>query len=1118
VTQPLLHTVVQHVRALASGPPEDTADDPVLLRRFTQHGDAAAFAALVRRHGPMVREVCRRRLGQDADADDAFQATFLALVRRAHAIRQRHSLASWLYGVAYRVAEGAKREAARRHRRENRPAEPPADPAREAAWRELCAILDVELYRLAERYRAPLVLCYLQGQTRGEAARRLGWSLRTLDRRLERGRELLRLRLARRGLTLSAVLLAVGVSAATASAGVSAELAASTAQAAESFALALSASAAGVSARAAALAEGAGRLLGISRLQWVATLLLAAVAAGVGATLWWARPVDQRPQPATRAAGSAPTDRVGDLLPPGAVARFGTLRFRHQHTIRSLMFSGDGKTLVSGSWDETVRLWEIPGGRELRRFRGWPDTVASVAISHDGRLVAAGSIHLYHDRGPGRSAQEILVLWDAVTGQELGRITGLEHTPYSLAFARDGKTLAGVTGNVVRLWEVPTLRELRRRVVRQGELKELVCSPDARTAAGSRGDGSVCLWDLASGNERQRFAVGPAEVRCLAVSPDGKTLAVGRGPGGEVVSLWGVATGKELHRFHTGRGQVTSIVFSADSRLVAAGDFEGTVAVRDVATGKQYARWTTHASNWEWVMALAFAPDGKTLAVGGAGEKAVRLFDVATGRERRFDVGHQNAVVGVALAPDGRALVTGGKDGRVYVWDPASGRALRSWHVPFDMLALTLAPDGKSVATGGKDGVLRLWDLATGTELRHTAASSSAMHSIAFSADGRLVGGATEPNSLIRLWDVATLRERLCIKACAQAHGEAIPFALSPDGQTLATGSWHEPAQCPVYLWDATTGRSLDRFPGAPGNSRALAFSPDGRLLASTGWGGVIWASEIATGKPVRKFGAQASVLAFAPGGRLLASGGVDGSVRLWDLATGRECGQFRGHAPGGEGRSEFAAGVSALAFARDGRTLVSGGGDTTALLWDVSRLVAARPGGGRRLTSGQLADLWTALEAEDPARAYPAVWALEDDAPDAVPFLRARVRPIAEANPQQTARLIADLDSPQFATRERATRALERLGESAGPALRRALAGRPSAEVRRRTTGLLARAQGAPFRPEGLAALRALAVLEGAGTPDARDLLQALARGLPEARLTREARAALERLARAGS
>src|SRR5262245_41498601 len=208
-----LNGVLRHIRKLAAVQTGRGLSDRELLDRFVGANDGSAFTVLVERHGPMVLGVCRRALGNHHDAEDACQATFLVLARRAASIRKKTSLSSWLHGVACWTATNLRREQARRRRHE-RDVEPPAakDVGAEVSWQEVQAILDEELEHLAERYRSPLVLCYLDGKTRDEAALELGVSLGTLHGRLGRGRELLRKRLAARGLTLSTALFATALS------------------------------------------------------------------------------------------------------------------------------------------------------------------------------------------------------------------------------------------------------------------------------------------------------------------------------------------------------------------------------------------------------------------------------------------------------------------------------------------------------------------------------------------------------------------------------------------------------------------------------------------------------------------------------------------------------------------------------------------------------------------------------------------------------------------------------------------------------------------------------------------------------------------------------------------
>jgi RNA polymerase sigma factor (sigma-70 family) len=206
---------------LRASSPAGGATDAELLRRFSAGRDEAAFAELVNRHGPMVQGVCRRILANAHEAEDVFQAVFLVLVQKSSAIRRPELLANWLYGVACRIARKARIRAIRQEARERKAEKMPThEQLLDLEWAELKNVLDEELSRLPEKYRAPLVLCYLRGQTNAEAAAQLGWPSGSISERLAQARETLRQRLNRRGMNLTAALLAVLLSERAASAGV----------------------------------------------------------------------------------------------------------------------------------------------------------------------------------------------------------------------------------------------------------------------------------------------------------------------------------------------------------------------------------------------------------------------------------------------------------------------------------------------------------------------------------------------------------------------------------------------------------------------------------------------------------------------------------------------------------------------------------------------------------------------------------------------------------------------------------------------------------------------------------------------------------------------------------
>jgi RNA polymerase sigma factor (sigma-70 family) len=310
--------LLQFIRRLATVGESDLSDSE-LLRRFAHLHDADAFALLVGRHAALVHGVCWRVLQHEQDAEDAFQATFLVLAKKASAVRWRDSAGAWLYEVAHRLSLKARAAAVRRRAREGRLAgtQEAAPAAAEASWRETQAILERELRRMPEKYRAPVLLCCLEGATRDEAARQLGWSLRTVKRRLEEGRALLRERLARRGVSLAAALVGVTVGRGAAQAAPAPSLIQATARAAVSMALGQAGMSA-ISAQVFPLAKGMVRTMWWTQVKWTMAALIITALLGAGALAWTTSSMgpDGEQGPAVVAASlEAPAPAVAPLVP-----------------------------------------------------------------------------------------------------------------------------------------------------------------------------------------------------------------------------------------------------------------------------------------------------------------------------------------------------------------------------------------------------------------------------------------------------------------------------------------------------------------------------------------------------------------------------------------------------------------------------------------------------------------------------------------------------------------------------------------------------------------------------------------------------------------------------------
>src|SRR5262245_32475426 len=305
------HPLLRFLRGIAASPPPGEDPDRQLLRRFVAAADEGAFRALVQRYGPLVLGVCTRVLDSEHDAEDAFQATFLVLVRKAGSIRAPERLGPWLYGVAYRTALKAKAAGSKRRRLEKPLADLAcATVADDPARRDLRPVLDEEVGRLPRKYREPFVLCYVEGMTNEQAARVLGCPPGTVFSRLAWARERLRRALSRRGLVLAAGALATALPRGQAQAAVPAPLVASTSDAAMAFAAGTAAAAGRMPAPAAALARGVLRAMLMTRLKLTAAVLLAVgVAGGAGVAPASPAPAEDRAQPAANGAGKARTDQ-----------------------------------------------------------------------------------------------------------------------------------------------------------------------------------------------------------------------------------------------------------------------------------------------------------------------------------------------------------------------------------------------------------------------------------------------------------------------------------------------------------------------------------------------------------------------------------------------------------------------------------------------------------------------------------------------------------------------------------------------------------------------------------------------------------------------------------------
>jgi WD40 repeat protein len=833
--------------------------------------------------------------------------------------------------------------------------------------------------------------------------------------------------------------------------------------------------------------------------------------------------------------------------PEHAIGRLGSTRMRHGGIATTVAFADGGKTVVSAGTDGAIRVWDASNGLERRALR--PTGLKLEADAGDPSGLRVFQAHLSADgtRAVGIGYRDgKMRIWNVADGKVIREQRNGVRMPAGLpemdlcALSPDGKWVAELSRpsndkTQVRLVATESGKSTLPVIVNRVSPKNfLMFSADSKVLAWCKteqeGRDEIQFIDVETGKALLNTrGSGHSTIACAAFTPDHKKLICG-GPSG--LCTIEVSSGKIGSPFLTKLDVLDLAMHPNGLEAVALVSPNADLRVIDLQTRKVTRRFgSRHRSEAGQLLLadgistamLAFSSDGSRFAVAGQ-DATIRLYDYAAGKEIFPPGDHTSAIRVLQFSDDGKTLMTGAEEGSIQFWD--LGASLRRSNSRFPI------EEGGCVATS-KDMRWLAFSTEEAIEIR-SLPDNKRFHRIpfqanencdglAFTPDGKLAIFEQVQGTKVQLFDVAAKKE---LRSFMLPEDVDVHEALVMGGLFSPCGRWMtvNTMDSAISLLDLATGKPWRDIALSPEEIPfGFSYSPDGRSMLIRCGSSHLVIYEVATGRERRVIGKpnpqdddvefdilsalstelwqNTAALAISADGRLLAHANIDGSIGLWEVASGSRLAAFRGH-------RNF---VTCLAFAPDGKTLVSGGDDSGIVIWSLAKFLP-RGADASAFTRDHFQEHWKKLLSSDSETAFVAIENLSQA--HVIPWIREELqKPRPKLDETQVHQWLDDLGSARFAVREKATLELTRLGEDAFPMLQSALDRSPNAEATRRIKELIEKSGPNNLRDEKLRQWRALEVIERIGTPEAKALLQQLANGASERLITREAKLALKRI-----
>jgi len=596
----------------------------------------------------------------------------------------------------------------------------------------------------------------------------------------------------------------------------------------------------------------------------------------------------------------------------------------HTGSVNTVAVTPDGTRAVSGSDDETLRVWDLSFGEEVATLKGHTSWVTAVAVTPDGtRAVSA-------------SNDKTLRVWDLSSGKTVATLVGHKGSVTAVAVTPDGtRAVSGSGDKTLRVWDLSSGKTVVTLAGHIGWIEAVAVTPDGTRAVSASVDRTLRVWDLVSAKPVASLAGHSKSVNGVAVTPDG-TRAVS-GSGDKTLRVWDLSSGKEIGILEGHTDWVNSVTVTPDCTRVVSASGDKTLRVWDLSSGKTVATLVGHSNS---VNGVAVTPDG-TRAVSGSGDKTLRVWDLSSRKALDTLAGHTDWISAVAVTPDGTRAVSTLDEKTLSIWDLSSGKQVATLAAHFFLNpryiadAVAVTPDGTRAVLGSRNDRLYVWDLSSGKIVGTLVGHTGWVNAVAVTPDGTRAVSASLDGTL-RVWNLSSGKT----VAILVGHSNSVNGVMvTPDGTRAVSGSGDKTHR----VWDLSSGKLVTTLAGHTDGGRGFAVTPDGTRVVSGSDDNTLCVWDLSSGKLVTTLAGHTyggRDFAVTPDGTRVVSESDDNTLCVWDLSSGKLVATLAG-------RIEW---ITAVAVTTDGRRAVSVVVDRTLRVWDLSscKVIADFSGDGK--------------------------------------------------------------------------------------------------------------------------------------------------------------------------